>query len=366
MYRYFQVKTLALPIRAREARIARLRASPLVGARIAAAAPQRPGSEQREPGVDRAERVGQSPSGIGSHSLTRGSRPGLIRPHRLGLPAASGHPPKAVPLGRSLMPIAPVSFLRRLPVAAFLVLLGTWSVAAPASQADSLLAEGATRFGHGDLKGARESYLAALAAAPGRFTTLCRLARVESELAESKSGEDSRTLSAAAVEHAREAVKTAPDSANGHLELAVALGRQALREGPKTQLMLSREIKSEADRALALDATLGRAWHVLALWNRRLASMNFLQRSVAKSILGGVPKGASMDNAVADLEKAVELEPAYVNHRLELGRTYLQLKRMQDARRQLERAVELPPVSDPLDPKYQAQARELLAKMKKA
>ncbi|HVP15477.1 MAG TPA: tetratricopeptide repeat protein [Terriglobales bacterium] len=264
------------------------------------------------------------------------------------------------------MPIAPVPLLRRLSVAALLMLPGMVSIASPASQADSLLAEGAARFGRGDLKGARESYLGALAAAPGRFTALCRLARVESELAESVAGEDSRNLSAAAVEHAREAVKLAPDSAGGHLELAVALGRQALREGPKTQLMLSREIKSEADRALALDSRLGRAWHVLALWNRKLASMNFFQRSVAKSILGGVPKGASMDNAVADLEKAVELEPAYVNHRLELGRTYLQVKRTQEARQQLERAIELPPVSDPLDPRYQAQARELLAKMKKA
>ena len=132
---------------------------------------------------------------------------------------------------------------------------------------------------------------------------------------------------AAAVEHAREAVKIAPDSAAGHLELAVALGRQALKEGPKTQLSLSREIKSEVDRTLALDPAQGRAWHVLALWNRKLASLNFIERTVAKTVLGGVPKGASMENAVADLQKAIELEPAYVNHRLELGRTFMQLKR---------------------------------------
>jgi tetratricopeptide (TPR) repeat protein len=233
-------------------------------------------------------------------------------------------------------------------------------------RSDELLGQAAERYALGDLKGARASYLEALSASPGRFTVLHRLARTESMLAEDTQGEDGRRLVAAAVEHAREAIKTAPDSAAGHLELAVALGRQALKEGPKTRLSLAREIKSEVDRTLALDRAEGRAWHVLALWNRTLASLNFFERAVARTVLGGVPKGASMESAVADLQKAVELEPAYVNHRLELGRTYLQLKRRDEARRELERAVALPPGGNPLDPKYQAEARELLARLKKS
>jgi tetratricopeptide (TPR) repeat protein len=208
--------------------------------------------------------------------------------------------------------------------------------------------------------------LEALSASPGRFTVLHRLARIESMLAEEASGEEGRRLVAAAVEHAREAVKTAPDSAAGHLELAVALGRQALKEGPKIRLSLSREIKSEVDRTLALNPAQGRAWHVLALWNRKLASLNFMERTVAKTVLGGLPKGASMENAVADMQKAIELEPAYLNHRLEQGRTFMQLKRTSDARRELERAVSLPVTGSPLDPKYQAEARELLARLKKS
>jgi hypothetical protein len=59
------------------------------------------------------------------------------------------------------------------------------------------------------------------------------------------------------------------------------------------------------------------------------------------------------------------LEPAYVNHRLELGRTFMQLKRRDEARRELERAVALPAAGSPLDSKYQAEARELLARLKK-
>jgi len=262
------------------------------------------------------------------------------------------------------MRIAPSPAAWRAGLPVLLLLLAPPAFSQSHAHADEFLAQGAERYSHGDLKGAQASYLDALAAAPGRFTVLHRLARVESMLAEDATGEDARRMVAAAVEHAREAVKTAPDSAAGHLELAVALGRQALKEGPKTQLSLSREIKSEVDRALALDPAQGRAWHVLALWNRKLASLNFLERAVAKTVLGGVPEGASMDNAVSGLQKAVELEPAYVNHRLELGRTFLQLKRRAEARRELERAIALPATSNPLDPKYQAAARELLAKLK--
>jgi tetratricopeptide (TPR) repeat protein len=211
---------------------------------------------------------------------------------------------------------------------------------------------------------AQEAYRAALTREPRSLELLCRLVRVESELAEDRKGEDQRQLIATSVDHARAAVAVAPDSAQGHVWLAVALGRQALKEGPKTRLALSREIKSEVDRAIAIDPGIGRAYHVRALWNRKLASLNFLERGVANSVLGGVPKGASMENAVRDLQKAVELEPNFIHHRLELGRTYLMVKEREKARRELEMAISLRPGGSALDARYQTEARELLAKLR--
>lgn len=252
--------------------------------------------------------------------------------------------------------------------AALAAALLTFAPPVPARAADSAaehLAAGAEKYAHGDLKGAYEEYFEALKVEPGDFTALHRLSRAESELGEEAKGEEQRRLVGAAVQHARDAVKAAPDSAQGHLALAVALGRQALKEGPRTRLSLSREIKSEVDRALAINPSLGRAWHVRAMWNRKLASLNFIERAAANTVLGGVPKGASMDNAVADLNKAIALEPDYVNHHLELGRTCRMLKRNAEARRELERAVALPPTSSPRDPRYQAEARKLLAKLGK-
>lgn len=259
--------------------------------------------------------------------------------------------------------------LTRLSVATFAALgavVLALAVGSPASakSVEELVADGDHHYAAGHLSEARAGYLAAVQAAPGSFVALTRLSRSESELGELQKGDEQRRTWSAAVEHARAAVKAAPDSASGHVWLAVALGRQAMREGAKTKLALSREIKSETDRALALDPTIGRAWHVLAVWNVKVASLNAVERMAANAVLGGVPKGASFENAERAFQKAVQLEPDYLNHRLEYGRLLRELKRPADARRELEKAVSLPPTSSALDARYQAEAKELLAKLK--
>lgn len=246
--------------------------------------------------------------------------------------------------------------------AAFVLALAFAFLRTAAASASESLAAGDAAYARADLAAARDAYAAAVSAEPARYAALWRLARVESELGEDAKGDAQRRFVTSAVEHARAAVKAAPDSAMGHVWLAVALGRQALKEGAKTKLALAREIKSEVDRAIMIDPAIGRAYHVRALWNREIASLNFFERAAANSVLGGVPRGATMENAVRDLQRAIELEPNYVNHHLELGRTFADLKRWAEARREFERALALPPTSNPRDPHYQALARALLAK----
>lgn len=233
-----------------------------------------------------------------------------------------------------------------------------------ARSVDELLAEGDQHYAASRLPEARAAYLAALQEAPGQFTVLCRLSHSESELGEIQKGDVQRATRSAAVEHARLAIKAAPDSAAGHVWLAVALGRQALSEGPKTKLALSREIKSQVDLALQLDPNIGRAWHVLAVWNVKLSSLSGIERMAANIVLGGVPEGASFENAEKAFRKAIALEPVYVNHRLEFGRMLKDRGRKPEAIQELEKAVALPPTSGALDAHYQAEAKGLLAKLR--
>lgn len=218
-------------------------------------------------------------------------------------------------------------------------------------------------YDQGRLDEARIAYLHALEAEPGDHRVLIELARTESELGEGQQGESRRKLVAAAVEHARTAAATRPDVAECHLTLAIALGRQAMREGPRTRLSLAREVKAEVDRAIELDPDNGFAYLVRGMWNREVSSLNLFERFAASTVLGGVPKGASMEGAVHDLRKSVALSPTVVLPWLELGRTYAELGRRDEAREALEKSIALPPTSGPRDAAYQDDARNLLRKL---
>jgi len=236
--------------------------------------------------------------------------------------------------------------------------------AATVGDVNAAIERGDESYARGQLLEALAAYQSAQAQDATHYGVLFGLARVESELGEEAKDEERRRLIAAAVEHARAAVKAAPDQAQAHVWLAVALRQQTPMEGPKTRAGLWREIKSELDRAIGLDAGIARAYLERGLWNRRLASRGLWERTVSKVLLAKVPKGASMDNALRDLEKAVELAPEAIEGRMELARTYLKLERHADARRELERALGIP-AHRPRDPGLQAEARELLEKLAK-
>lgn len=240
---------------------------------------------------------------------------------------------------------------------------GPIAYAAAASEINAAIERGDESYARGQLREALAAYQSAQSQDATHYGALFGLARVESELGEEAKDEERRRLVAAAVEHARAAVKAAPEEARGHVWLAVALRQQTEMEGPKTRAALWREIKSELDRAIGLDPRIARAYLERGRWNCRLASRGLWERSVSKVLLAKVPKGASMDNAVRDLEKAVELAPD-IESRMELARTYLKLERDADAKRELERAIGTP-VHRPRDPGLQAEARGLLEKLAK-
>lgn len=238
------------------------------------------------------------------------------------------------------------------------------AAAAPAGDIEVAVGRGNDAYTRGQLREALVAYQNAQAQDATHYGALVGLARAESELGEEAKDEERRRLVAAAVEHARAAVKAAPDQSQGHVWLAVALRQQTEMEGPKTRAGLWREIRSELDRAIGIDAGIARAYLERGRWHRRLATRGLWERSVSKILLAKVPKGATRENAVRDLEKAVELAPDAIDGRMELARTYFELERHADARRELERALALP-VHRPRDPGLQAEARALLEKLAK-
>jgi len=158
---------------------------------------------------------------------------------------------------------------------------------------------------------------------------------------------------------ARKATKLDSEGSMGHLSLSIALGRVALDAGPKQRIKMSKEIKKEADLALKYDPQNDIAYHVLGRWNRKLANLSWIEKGFANIFLGGVPKGATNEKAIQDFTKAIEINPGYINHHLELAKTYLQMDKDELAKPELQKCLDLK-VFDSDDPKFKAEAKELL------
>jgi len=161
--------------------------------------------------------------------------------------------------------------------------------------------------------------------------------------------------------YAEAAIRADSEDAQGHFELAQAVGRYARTRGGAERVRDGRLIYDEAARALMLDQRHDGAHHVLGAWHAEVMRLPGVTRLLARTLLGARFLGrASWDSATAHLERAVALRPDFIYHRLELARVYLDRHRAADARRQLERIATLP-VADVRDPAYKREAAHLLA-----
>jgi tetratricopeptide (TPR) repeat protein len=214
-----------------------------------------------------------------------------------------------------------------------------------------------------DLDTALKSYRAAHLRSPDDYEATWKLARALcDETIFLKDPNQQKQLCVEAEQLARAAVKLKPDDSKGHAYLAVAVGKLALYEGGKRKVELSNEVKAEADSAIQRNDKEDLAYHVLGVWNREMADLNWVLRKFAELIYGKFPP-ASLDDAIHDLERAAQLAPKTVPHRVELGITLAAAHRWQEANDNLEKALAMPKAWV-TDDYYWDQARQALTRVK--
>jgi len=224
------------------------------------------------------------------------------------------------------------------------------------------LALGDVAYATFDNHTALQHYLAALKEDPSDYQALWKGARAFADVG--KTFEKSEKQKAKALYQrgdslARIAVQLYPDSADSHFALALCVGRVALFEGGKTKIRLSKEVKQEADKALALNPNHDSAYHVLGRWHYNIATLGWALKAVAKIVYGGVPPGATLEEAAKMFSKAIEIKSSKPVHRLEYARTLIALKQYSNAREQLQQCIGLPQVQWD-DPASKSEAAELL------
>ncbi len=121
--------------------------------------------------------------------------------------------------------------------------------------------------------------------------------------------------------YAQSAIRVKPDGADGYYAMSLALGREAQFKGGKDRINAVKGIKTNAEKATQLNASHGRAWHVLGKWNYEVSQLNSIEKAAVKIVYGGLPK-ASLDEAIRCYEKAKQLEPEFALNNLELAKAY--------------------------------------------
>ena len=174
------------------------------------------------------------------------------------------------------------------------------------------------------------------------------------------------SLYALAESQAARAVADNPLGADGHFALALAIGQASLSRPTEQRIKRAIEIRTEALAAVELGPRHDGAWHILGRWNAEIMRLSGIGRFIARRFLGAdVFKYASWENAIDNLERAVELDPSRIYHHLDLAEVYLDRKRFGEARAELEKVAVLPE-RDVLDAAYKTRAAVLLARIEVA
>jgi tetratricopeptide (TPR) repeat protein len=212
---------------------------------------------------------------------------------------------------------------------------------------------------------ALKHYEAALAVDSTYYDALVKAARESVDLGQFNPNEEERTsLYKRAEQYARRAVAVKPDDAEGHFELARAIGKNALTMGKKDRVKYAGIVHDEAMAALKIDPKHPGALHVMGVWNAEIMRLSGIQRFMAKNLLGGKTFGeANWDNAIKYMEQAVAIDPNRITHRLDLALIYADRDMKAQAREQLEWIAKAP-ITDYNDKHLKLEAANKLAELK--
>jgi tetratricopeptide (TPR) repeat protein len=202
-------------------------------------------------------------------------------------------------------------------------------------------------------------YEEAVKADPRSFEGLWKASRDAVDVGEYNPDDKERErLYSVAELYARRAVEVNPADADGHAELARALGRKALSLGKKDQVKYAGDVRNAALEALRINPKNPAGLHVMGKWNYEVLRLSGITRFMAKTFLGGkVFDSANWDDAQRYMEESVANDPGRLVHHLDLARVYAARGHKEKAREQYE-VVMKGPVGDFNDKKYQAEAAE--------
>ena len=146
----------------------------------------------------------------------------------------------------------------------------------------------------------------------------------------------------AAARYADRALGLRPEGGESNYAAALALFSQAGLYRSGNRLAAFRDLRSYVFLAAAHRPDLPEAWQLLGRWQYRVGHYNVPERIYSKIVLGGVPPGGSVPDAMRSLETALRLDSSRVSFYYDLARMYRYQGRRRRAVALLQKAIRLP------------------------
>ena len=239
---------------------------------------------------------------------------------------------------------------------AFAGMLMVASVAGAQTAADHI-ALGDKEYVAMNASAALQHYEAALQADPRNYEALWKASRSAVDLGSYERDDEKRDAYFKTAEaDARKAVEVNPGDAEGHFNLARALGKNALSQGPRARIKYAKDVRTEALECLRINPKQAGCLHVMGMWNAEVMRLNGFTRMLAKNFLGGkIFDSASWAEARRYMEESVAAEPDRIVHHVDLAGVYRDTGDKEKARAEWQAAMRLPN-RDYNDRHYKAEA----------
>jgi tetratricopeptide (TPR) repeat protein len=252
---------------------------------------------------------------------------------------------------------------------AVLCLVGLTAGPVTAQQVEDHVALGIAASDAHDLRTALQHFQAALDQDSSSYQANWRgaitLLTLGEQLGDTGKNPERDSLYRQAEHYARRAAVSNPAGADGHFALAASIGQTSLTMSKKARIRRAAVIRSEALHTIALNPRHDGAYHILGRWNAEIMRISGLGRFFAKRFLGaGIFNQASWDQAIYNMERAVQLDPGRIYHHLELAEIYTERKRPADAKTQLH-LVDSLPQREVMDSVYKREGVAMLRRLNK-
>jgi tetratricopeptide (TPR) repeat protein len=206
-----------------------------------------------------------------------------------------------------------------------------------------------------------QKYTECLRAQPNNLIVLCKCSELCSRIG-NRQIEKAKKIDyfRAARTYANAALRMNPTNSEANFVMAFALGRMTLISSGRERVGAVKEIAYYAEASIKEDSNNFKPYHVLGKWNYEVSDLSLTERSLAKWFYGGLPP-ASLQKAIENYEKCLNLSPYFLLNYLELAKAYYRNGERKKANQLLTKMLTLP-IKMADDPRIKEEGKQLLRK----